>query len=431
MLNAQRRHRLPCKKSEWDAGYTKCSCPIVIRGVLAGKPVSVSTAKYLPKAKRRNFEAARDLAIVWEKVGAIVSAVPATTAELAPIPTPALPTIEKAVASYYGQAKAIENAEDTLYKKRNVFLTGKQSLTAFAASQGIRFVQEISIDFLRDWRSTWNVAALSRHKRQCQVIGFLWFCERAGWLPRNYASDMTTALGKIKVTATETQPFEQTEYKAVVDATYIYSDRPSIDKHNSSTLGGQRIRALTELMRWTGLRIRDAVTLERDRVGVDTDTGITSIRLRQRKTGEWVYCPIPPHVAELLSTVPPGPKQMAGGRYFFWTGHGLPKTVVSNWERSYAKLFKLANLKDSDGNVKRAFPHMFRDTYAVEGLLSGMLLEEVSKILGHKSIKTTEESYMPWVRARQSGLNTSVVNSWIAQGIVAKTGLHVVRRKVG
>jgi hypothetical protein len=42
-----------------------------------------------------------------------------------------------------------------------------------------------------------------------------------------------------------------------------YSDRPSVDKHNSMTLDGERIRALTELMRWTGLRIRDAVTLER------------------------------------------------------------------------------------------------------------------------------------------------------------------------
>ena len=53
------------------------------------------------------------------------------------------------------------------------------------------------------------------------------------------------------------------EYKTIIDATYAYSDRPSIDKHNSITVGGYRIRALTEVMRWTGLRIRDAVTLEK------------------------------------------------------------------------------------------------------------------------------------------------------------------------
>jgi hypothetical protein len=65
------------------------------------------------------------------------------------------------------------------------------------------------------------------------------------------------------VKATQTGYFQPEEYKAVIDATYIYSGRPSVDSHNSLTIGGQRIRTLTELMRWTGLRIRDAVTLEK------------------------------------------------------------------------------------------------------------------------------------------------------------------------
>lgn len=100
------------------------------------------------------------------------------------------------------------------------------------------------------------------------------------------------------------------------------------------------------------------------------------------------------------------------------SGQGKPKTIVSNWQRSYTKLFELAALKESDGAPKRSFPHMLRDTFAVEALLSGMRLEEVSTILGHSSVKVTEKHYMPWVRARQSNLNHSVVQSWIKQGIV-------------
>jgi len=53
------------------------------------------------------------------------------------------------------------------------------------------------------------------------------------------------------------------------------------------------------------------------------------------------------------------------------------------------------------------------DTLAVESLLSGMRVEEVSTILGHSSVKITEQHYMPWVRARQTSLNQSVMKSWI------------------
>jgi integrase len=171
-------------------------------------------------------------------------------------------------------------------------------------------------------------------------------------------------------------------------------------------------------MRWTGLRIRDAATLEKGRTSQDPETGMWSVMVYQKKTGDPVYCPIPPHVAELLLNVPASQKGNTNEKYFFWTGSGDPKTVVANWQRSYAKLFKLAGLKEPDGTPKRCHPHMFRDTFAVESLLSGMRLEEVSIILGHSSIRVTEKSYMPWVRARQTSLNQSVMSSWVKQGIV-------------
>lgn len=48
-----------------------------------------------------------------------------------------------------------------------------------------------------------------------------------------------------------------------------------------------------------------------------------------------------------------------------------------------------------DGKQVEAHPHMFRDTFAVELLLSGVPMEDVSILLGHTSIKTTEGSYAP------------------------------------
>jgi hypothetical protein len=67
---------------------------------------------------------------------------------------------------------------------------------------------------------------------------------------------------------------------------------------------------------------------------------------------------------------------------------GLPKTAVADWQRSYRKLFKLVKLpiNPETGKPKRAHPHMFRDTFAIEMLLSGARIEEVSRLLGHKSV---------------------------------------------
>jgi integrase/recombinase XerD len=53
-----------------------------------------------------------------------------------------------------------------------------------------------------------------------------------------------------------------------------------------------------------------------------------------------------------------------------------------------------------------------RDTFAVDLLEKGVPLEEVSKLLGHESIKTTERHYSKWVKGRQDRLDKSVIGTW-------------------
>lgn len=418
MLKPLKRHFPPCKRREWDQGYTRCGCPVMIRGTLRGKRVTAAASKYLPEPDCRDLARGRELALLWERTGELCR--PDAYAAVAPsAPEPELPTVDTAIDAYLQSAKDLGISEATFYKKRLVF---DNLLRAFCAEKGIRFLKELDLATIQEWRGTWNVRALTRRKRQGQVIGFLWYCERAGWFDRGYAREITTGLGKIQVKAVQTGYFMPHEYTALVDATYIYSDRPSVDKHNSLTIGGQRIRALTELMRWTGLRIRDAVTLEKRRLVHDPLTDLWSMIVYQKKTGDPVYCPVPPHVAAMLPILPASQKGNTNERYFFWTGNGTPKTVVANWQRSYRKLFKLAGIKEADGTLKRCHPHMLRDTFAVEALLSGMKPLEVSTILGHASVTITEKHYLPWVKARQTSLNESVRQSWEKQGIMKPTG---------
>jgi hypothetical protein len=45
-------------------------------------------------------------------------------------------------------------------------------------------------------------------------------------------------------------------------------------------------------------------------------------------------------------------------------------------------------------------------------LLAGIPLEQVSMLLGHKSVKITEKHYAPWVKARQEQLAANVRKAW-------------------
>jgi integrase len=56
--------------------------------------------------------------------------------------------------------------------------------------------------------------------------------------------------------------------------------------------------------------------------------------------------------------------------------------------------------------------HRFRHTFAVELLLAGVPIEQVSKLLGHKTVRTTERFYSAWVKARQQKLEAEVKQAW-------------------
>ena len=79
-----------------------------------------------------------------------------------------------------------------------------------------------------------------------------------------------------------------------------------------------RLRALVFLLRYSGLRIRDAVTLSRNRIQDD------KLFLYTAKTGTAVYCPLPPFVVKALDAIP-------ASTYFFWTGLSKPKSAVGDW----------------------------------------------------------------------------------------------------
>jgi integrase/recombinase XerD len=159
--------------------------------------------------------------------------------------------------------------------------------------------------------------------------------------------------------------------------------------------------ALIRCTRFTGLAIGDAVTLEREKIKWDEPRQVWRVVTARAKTGVNVSVPIPVDVAEELLAVANG-----NPKYVFWnhTG-GQPETAAKNWSSELRQVFVEAGLPNGHS-------HQLRDTAAVEWLRAGIPLEEVSKLLGHASIRTTEKHYAPWVKSRQDRLDDLVMATW-------------------
>ncbi len=261
------------------------------------------------------------------------------------------------------------------------------------------YLDQLTALELTDFRASWRNGEVTTHRKHERILALFSFCVRQEWLRRNPMA----ALQKPKMPEiVPTDYFLPNEFAAVLAATEKYDFGGGNDCHHR----GLRLRALTLLMRWSGLSILDATQLERERLS-QSETGDDQIFLYRAKTGVPVFVVIPVDVADMLRALP-----NTNPRYFFWSGNGDARSAAKAFQRSYWKLFRLADIRLPDGTPKRCHPHMFRDTFAVELLLAGVPMDQVSLLLGHSSVKITERHYAPFCKARQQQLTASVKLAW-------------------
>ena len=264
-------------------------------------------------------------------------------------------------------------------------------LKTYAEGRGMFTVAGLSRELLIDYQAEWEAMYPSCNTRQmvqARLKNFLRFCYDSNWLAR------VPGLSSIKTDEAPTLPLTPKEYAKLLKTV------PNSVPDSKKTA---RVRALIQLMRHSGLAIRDAVTLRGDELIHDVGKKLFRAVTARQKTGTHVSVPIPRDVAqELLFVLNGNPV------YVFWTGNGEERTAVSHWQADFRKLFKDASITSEDNMVS----HRLRDTFAVDLLEKGVPLEEVSKLLGHESIKTTEAQYAKWVKGRQDRLDSLVMGTW-------------------
>jgi integrase/recombinase XerD len=299
-------------------------------------------------------------------------------------------TIEDAVKVFL-QDKTVQGVTPGVLGKYTRELARLQD---YCGRSGVFVVPGVTRELLTGFCATWEKtypSSYTRAKVRERCRGFLRFCYEAQWLPR------IPALPKMKIDEPETLPLSSDEFTRLLKAV------PAVvaDPQRSAA-----VRALFQLMLYSGLAIRDAMTLERVELEHDKKKGLYRVVTKRQKTGTHVSVPIPPAIAqELLALVNANPT------YFFWSGNGAEESITKSWMKYYiAPIFKAAKITN-DGHM---MSHRLRDTFAVDLLEKGVPLEEVSKLLGHESIKTTERHYSKWMKGRQDRLDALVTGTWDA-----------------
>jgi integrase/recombinase XerD len=305
-------------------------------------------------------------------------------------------TLSDAIEVFKADKKNQGLTDDVL----NKYARELDRLRVFAESRNAFTVAGLTRELLIDYQAEWDALYPSSNTRQmvqARLKNFLRFCFDSKWL------DRVPRLSPIKAEEAPTLPLTSKEYAKLLAAI-----QDTFSGHHRYAPGkADTVRALVQLMRWSGLAIRDAVTLRRDEIVFDKAKKLHRIVTSRQKTGTHVSVPIPKPVAKELLGVLNGNLV-----YVFWKGQGTETTCVSHWQEDFRKLFKAAGIV-ARGNM---LSHRLRDTFAVDLLEKGVPLEEVSKLLGHESIKTTERHYSKWMKGRQDRLDSLVTGTWSKNG---------------
>jgi integrase/recombinase XerD len=154
----------------------------------------------------------------------------------------------------------------------------------------------------------------------------------------------------------------------------------------------KKLKALILLIRYSGLRISDAVAMKRERIGQNR-----RLFLYTQKTGKPVHIKLPESVVEALDECDDGE--------LFWHGRGTLKSRLTEWQERLKKIAVIAGIEG------RGFAHRLRDTFAVDLLNHGTPIEMVAVLLGN-TVAIVQKHYAPWVESRQAALDGYVEAIW-------------------
>jgi integrase len=204
-------------------------------------------------------------------------------------------------------------------------------------------------------------------------------------------------------------------HRAVYDQKEPYSDE-DVEKILNEALklrGGTRgyakrpktFRLLLELMLETGMRVGDAIRFNPALVTKGEHLWIYTYLPQKHKKTERPK-PIEAYLSGRLKNAIDATE---------WLSPKLPFHFGASKNPAYLanEVYERMQTLGARCGVSDCRPHRLRDTFAVRKLLAGFQLEDVSRLLGHSSVKVTETYYAKWVPGRKLRLERLVAESLV------------------
>jgi integrase len=402
-----RRHARSCSKGYEQNARTfpprtskeikaDCECPIVCSG----------TTPSQPKALRHlSLDTSN-----WDVARSLIKRLQSGKLAADPDPQEKGVTVDQAIARYLKKkGPSGENISNATLRKHQVMLLDR--IAPFCKDRGIQLisafddaavVEECFLSF-KNLNANHNkrsdtlmdkpLGDRTRAKELDRYRSFVRYCKELGWLKHAHATNKNV----IKPPSVKPSPkygLEPLEELQIWDALELVTNRGQMDQYNSKEL-----RALVMVMRYTGLRISDAVVLNHAQlVPRESGHGYAIKIMSMQKTDDWVRIPITLETAQALHTLKfKGEKN--GHKFWFYTGNGERDTAITNWRERVDKLLKLAQRPPYKPFLHHATPQTLRHTFAISALNNGADIKMVSRWLGHSNTKITEAHYSHAIRA--------------------------------
>jgi len=241
------------------------------------------------------------------------------------------------------------------------------NFVGFLRQKGFSSLREVDRHIWRDYLSYLVEQGLAKASIACKqsaIRSFYRYLERESILPANPLKNA---------------PSPKLD-KRLPSFLTIDEARQLIEAPDLSKPEGQRDRALLELLYASGLRVSELVSLDLERVNLDTN----EIRVWGKGAKERIVLMGEPAAEALNVFISQGRPRLLGAkksRALFLNRYGerLPARRVQKILEKYARILD-----------KRVHPHMLRHTFATHLLDGGADLRVVQELLGHASLSSTQ-----------------------------------------
>jgi integrase/recombinase XerD len=385
MLTLYRRHTKNCKvhalrlPARAKRHYQDCDCPIWVYGHTDTEDFPRRSTKLTDWAAA---EAYRRSEVERSKKA---------TEPLAAAPSG--PTI-KHCGDQFLKMKAHELGQKTVGQYELLF--GR--LVAYFEKRGVSFMQELTVGLIEEFKVEGlpKLANTTKGITVAKLRCFLREAYRLEWIKKPLAEQVRP-------------------HRAVYEQKVPYTDAEvGLILAGAAKLNGGRegyagapatFRLLLELMLETGMRVSDAVRFDPAKVRKGDSLWIytfTQEKRRQTKKLESIEA----YLSDRLKTAIENCKWLSPTRPFWFGSQG------NRYGVAYQVYDRMQTIGERVG-VADCRPHRLRDTFAARALTRGVSIGDVSRLLGHSSVKITETYYAAWIPARGRRLESVVAQTLV------------------